>query len=462
LVSGGIVVDERGTDRPEDRPGQGPVYGQGRPATPGRPASGAARVPGASGPGGPYGPAAGGGVGRAPGGPGRVGVSAVAVPGRPGAAVASGKPGKRRSPLWTKIIIGLGALLVLAAGGALIAVPSLLKEINNSIKTVDLLGNTGATGHSIDGSINMLLVGLDTRDSNPSLGSRADSIIIAHVPASHDRVYLISIPRDTSVDIPAFKPAKFTGGSYKVNAAFFFGSMNGGGLPGGFQLLALTLKGLTGITFDSGLILNFDGFKDIVTKLGGVTMYVDETTQSLHHGYLTANPKVHAAPWVINSDGTPNHRIPGTTPVIYKKGTHHLSAYDALDYVRCRDFLPFTDYDRQRHQQQFIKALLKEAYNQGLSNPLAISDFLKPLGKAFTFDPGSGHTLSDWIFTLKGISPDSIITIKTNGGVYVHYAGPAPDSRQALSPDSMTLMSDVVADRVDDFIAAHPTWVANS
>src|SRR5262249_20333555 len=156
--------------------------------------------------------------------------------------------------------------------------------------TVDLLGSTGASGHSIDGAINLLMVGLDTRDTNPAAGSRADSIIIAHVPASHDRVYLVSVPRDTSADLPAFPQSRFKGGSSKINASCFFGSNNGGGNAGGMQLLALTLKNMIGIQFDGGLIVNFDGFSDIVNKLGGVTMYVDENTMSLHHGFVTGHP----------------------------------------------------------------------------------------------------------------------------------------------------------------------------
>lgn len=390
------------------------------------------------------------------------GVKPVAKPSRGG-----GRGGKRRSPLWTKFAIVLGSVILVAAGGGLILLPIFIGELNGSIKTVNLLGDTGATGHNIDGSINMLLIGLDTRDNNPSLGSRSDSIIIAHVPATHDRVYMISIPRDTNATIPAFPKTHYKGGSEKINAAFFFGSQNGGGNTGGTQLLAQTIKQDYGISFDSALIVNFDGFHDIVTKLGGVTMYVDEDTMSLHHGYVTGHPSEHAAPWVINSDGSPNHRIAGTTPVIYKKGTQHLSAYAALDYVRCRDFLPFTDYDRQRHQQQFIKALIQEAYDQGFSNPTKISGLLSSLSQAFTFDPGqnsdgSARQTSDWLFTLKGVSPSSIVTIKTNDGKYNHYTGPAPDDRQALTTDSLTLLQDVVSDHVDQFIAQHPDWVANS
>ncbi|HKE66979.1 MAG TPA: LCP family protein [Micromonosporaceae bacterium] len=373
---------------------------------------------------------------------------------------------RRRSPIWTKLAVAFGALLMVGGGTGVIAVLFLVNSVNASVRTVDLLGGSGA-GRNIDGAINMLMVGLDTRAKNPGLGSRSDSIIIAHVPATHDRVFLISIPRDTSAQIPAFPATKFGGGSFKINAAFFYGSQNGGGNSGGMQLLAMTLKNLTGLSFDSGLIVNFDGFSDIVTKLGGVDMYVDERTQSLHHGYITGHPNEHAAPWVINPDGTPNHRVPGTTPVIYTVGQHHFNAYDALDYVRCRDFLKYTDYDRQRHQQQFIKALLVQAYQKGISDPLRISSFLGSLGKAFTFDPGQAasgrvRTLSDWVFTLKGINPGSMVAIKTNGGVFVPYTGPAPDDRQALSDDSLTLLHDVGADRVDDFLATHPSWIAQS
>ena len=54
------------------------------------------------------------------------------------------------------------------------------------------------------------------------------------------------------------------------------------------------------------------------------------------------------------------------------------------------------------------------------------------------------------------------MTIKTNNGKYVHYDGPAPDSRQALNADSMQLLRTVVSDKVDTFVATHPDWVANS
>src|SRR5262249_55130414 len=156
----------------------------------------------------------------------------------------------------------------------------------------NLLGNAAApvfAGSAISGAINFLLVGVDTR---PQSGwpSHSDTIIIAHIPASHDRMYLISIPRDTNARIPADPATGVGGGNYKINAAFTGGSENGGGEAGGFQLLAQTIKNEWGVTFNGGAIINFSGFTDIVQKLGGVNMYVDETTVSIHRGYLTDDP----------------------------------------------------------------------------------------------------------------------------------------------------------------------------
>jgi LCP family protein required for cell wall assembly len=368
--------------------------------------------------------------------------------------------GKRRTPWWAVLSLVIGVLVMLAGVGGMVATKFITGQVNGAISQVSLLSTPGAKQTSIDGAINLLMIGLDTRDNNPGMGSRSDSIIIGHIPASHDTVDLISIPRDTYVPIPAYKPSHYAGGSNKINAAFQFGSQNGQGNRGGVQLLQQTIEQNWHITFQGALIVNFDGFTDIVNKLGGVRMYVDENTKSLHHGYVTGHPTEHAAPYVIHPDGTPGSRIPGTTPVIYTKGWHTLTPYEALDYVRCRDFLPNADYDRQRHQQQFIKALLQEAYSKGISDPLKISSFISSLGKAFQFD-GGGHSTSDWIFTLKSISPGAIRTIQINGGSF-NTVDVGNQSTQQMSALSLQLLSDVRTDQVDNFLAVHPDWVSSS
>lgn len=363
------------------------------------------------------------------------------------------KGGDRRKPWGSSLVILLGVLLMVASGTTYYLLNDTLAKVNKSITTDNLLGTDAATGKSINGVLNILLIGVDTRPDN-TIGSRSDSIIIMHVPASHDRAYLVSIPRDTYVDIPGH-------GMNKINAAFQYGSANKGGYKLGAQMLTATLKQDYGLTFNAAMVVNFDGFQDIVNALGGVTMYVDENTKSLHHGYKIVNgKKVNAAPFVTYNNGATWHAVPGVTPVIYTKGTHHLSAYEALDYVRIRDFLPNGDYDRERHQQQFIKAVLKEAVQKGLNDPLNADKLLSSLKNAFVFDPGT-HTLDDWIFSLKGISPNSMITIQTNGGTY-DSGNVNGQSIQKLSDTSEQLIQAVKDDTVDQFIQQNPSWVSNS
>jgi LCP family protein required for cell wall assembly len=382
--------------------------------------------------------------GRPPSGP-------AAGRARPGDIVPT--PRKRRKPVGSILMIVLGVAIILLSGGTYFTVNTAISKVDKSIPKENLLGNSISSDKSINGVLNILLIGVDTRPGN-TIGSRSDSIIILHIPASHDRAYLVSIPRDTQANIPGH-------GSQKINSAFYYGSSNGGGYKGGAQMLTKTLKADYGLTFDSAAIVNFSGFEDIVTALGGVTMYVDENTKSLHHGYKIVNGKrVNAAPYVTYNKGLTWHRVPGVTDVVYTKGKHHLTAYEALDYVRIRDFLPNGDYDRERHQQQFIKAVAEEAIQKGLSNPIEGEKFLQPLGKAFIWDRGN-FSVGDWLFTLKGIDPTSIQTIKTNDGTYNTVKVNGSDEEQ-LSPTSLQLLQDVKTDSLDQFLAAHPTWLSTS
>ena len=397
------------------------------------------------------------------------------------------KARRRRSPLWAKLMVGFGAVVMLFGLGSIALVKVGVHQIGHSFTQEDLLGTAAApanpvTGKSIDGPINILLVGSDQRPTQTQ-GGNSDTIIIGHIPASHDRMYLVSIPRDLGVRIPAFPKAHYPGGSDKINAAYAFGSRDGQGDAGGFQLLAETIKDNFGITFNGGGIVNFSGFTDILKKLGGVTMYVDETTVSIHDGVDIKTGKT-TKPYNINPNtGVPycpsgytfqsdplKCAIPGTRPNVYPKGVDHLNPSQALDFVRSRDGLVGTDYGRQRHQQQFIKALLKEAYSQGLNDPLKLNSFISSIGKALVIDRGNA-SLEDWIFTLKGITPDALVAIKTNDGQTVDYdgsAGPISGSVQGLSPDSKALLAAVKADKTatDDyvgvFLQTHQDWAADN
>ena len=378
-----------------------------------------------------------------------------------GGTSSSSKPKKVRSPLWTRFLIGFGTLLMVLSVGSYVTLQAGLHELDNAVNSGKLLNPAGTPdlkGNSIKGPINILMVGVDAS------GVRTDSIIIVHIPASHDRMYMISLPRDTKVNVPG-------GGTNKINSTF----------NSGFAHLATTITSNYGISFNGGATVNFDGFKNIVTKLGGIDLYVDETTHSIHHGYVNGDKSQHAKPYKIDpNSGVPicydRHytfdsnadkcTLPGVQEVTYPKGMYHFDAYDALDFVRCRDGLTGTDYARQRHQQQFIKAVMKKAYSKGMSDPTKLLGFISAMKSAFTFDR-NGVSLTDWVFTLKGISPSSVITIRTNGGKFVSPPGPSDGhgSEQWLNADTMQLLADVRddnghSDPIAGFIATHADWVS--
>jgi LCP family protein required for cell wall assembly len=370
---------------------------------------------------------------------------------------------RRRAPLWARLAVAAGALLIVVSGGSVLAGRMLLARYAGDITHTGGLGAAAAPagngGTTIDGPINLLLVGVDERPGQS--GARADSIIVAHVPATHDTVYLASVPRDTRVTIPPRRAIGYAGGTDKINAAFQYGSRNNGGREGGLSLLAETVSGLAGgMKFNGAAIVNFDGLRDLVRALGGVRMYVDEKVTSIHIGENVKTGKV-GVPYVINSDGTVGPPRPNMRPQVYTVGWHEFSDWQALDYVRQRDLLERGDgdYGRQRHQQQLLRAVMDKATSTGvLANPVKANAVLKSLGKAVSFY-NNGVDIADWLFTFKDLRPDNVVMLKTNAGAFnplriggVEY--------ETLSPDSEQLLASMASDTVDRFVADHPTWVS--
>ncbi len=383
-------------------------------------------------------------------------------PRKPGAGKKTRKKRKKpRPPIWTTLLIVFGLLLALGSTVTIAGVKLAVHEATKSVGREELLPDAPGQQHAtIKGAKNILLLGLDNRPDQKSTDLvRADSIIILHIPASHDAAYMVSIPRDFYTHIPAYPDSDFRGQSDKINAAFGFGNQKGGGMGGGVKLMAMTIKQNWGIDFDAAAVVDFTGFQQVVNVLGGVDMYVDQEVISLHIGH-TKDGKF-ASPYKINSDGTINHKIAGVTPEVYHIGNQHLAPWQALDYVRQRDQLPHTDYDRQRHQQQFIKAIFKGILSKNtLGDPGKLKKVLDVVGKAMTID--NGHiSIEDWIFGMKGITGDSMVTLKTNNGNY-HSEKVGNLSVERLDADTVKLLGSIKDDTVANFVIEHPNLVVSN
>lgn len=270
------------------------------------------------------------------------------------------------------------------------------------------------------GPLNYLLIGSDQRPRQTSDDQRSDTIIIAHVPKGMDRAYLVSVPRDLLVQIPS-APNGYPGGTDKINAAF----QAGGTDQGGTQLLSATLTNLTGLRFDGAALINFEGFKKVVDLLGGVRMCVDTEVRSIH------------------------------TNAVFTPGCHEMNGAQALDFARQRYGLPGGDYDRQRHQQQLLRAIMERAGAADVvGNPVKLDQVLRAAGSALTVDT-NGVPVESLAFSLRGLRSDQISGVQLPSYPEEGYG----ISYVRLDPSGDGLFAALRENRVREWAEANPRWV---
>jgi LCP family protein required for cell wall assembly len=362
--------------------------------------------------------------------------------------------GRRKDPLWARLTLVMGAVLMVTSGIAIVGSKALISQATSGIKQENLLGNAGKSdaegGKDLNGPIDLLLLGVDLRPSWDPNETRSDTIIVLHIPATHDQAYLVSIPRDTEVQIP--KMNTYPGGTDKINAAFEFGAKNGDGWAGGAQLMAATIKNLTGITFDGAAIIDFNGFKSVIDALGSVYLCVDQDVKSAHMSLVDGKP-------MYNSDAEKTGKP--MKQVVHKKGCRDMKGWEALDYSRQRYGLKNGDYDRQQHQQQLIKAMAKKAMDGGvMSNPLKLNSLISAAGKAFTLDIGD-VSIADFVFTMRGVAANDLIMLRTNDGSFNSTIQGGED-REKIKPISLEMFKAVKTDTLAEFIAANPSVVSTN
>ncbi|WP_228770205.1 LCP family protein [Actinokineospora alba] len=259
---------------------------------------------------------------------------------------------------------------------------------------------------------NWLIVGSDSREgltaedeerlaTGDAKGQRTDTIMLLHVPDNDTRPTLVSLLRDSLVDIPGK-------GKNKLNAAYAFG---------GPKLLAKTVETETGLRLDHYMEIGFGGFADVVDAVGGVEMCLE-------------------AP--IN-DPLAGINLPA--------GCQELDGANALGYVRTRKG-PRADLDRVIRQRAFIGALTKKATSAGtLANPFKLFPLLGSAPDAISVDDDTHlHNLPSVAFAMGGAGDGGLITttvpmggsknVKGVGSAILWDAVKAPKLFEALRTDS--------------------------
>jgi LCP family protein required for cell wall assembly len=139
-------------------------------------------------------------------------------------------------------------------------------------------------------AVNLLVIGSDSRDGvNQELGGgnagsmRSDTTLIVHISADRERGEVISIPRDTLVDIPTchLSNGSTTAPTHtKFNTAFSLGATFGENIGDAASCTIQTVESVTGIRIDGFIVVDFAGFVDIIDALGHVNVCVDHDMSS--------------------------------------------------------------------------------------------------------------------------------------------------------------------------------------
>lgn len=260
----------------------------------------------------------------------------------------------------------LALVLVAVAGSGYV----ILKHFNANLQQDDisgLLGNQPVNTHPQ--AENIMVIGSDSRQGlSKEYGSglvtdQSDTLMIIHIPANRQWAEVMSVPRDSYVNIPACEMGDGQLSSPtqgKINEAFAIGNLDGNNTKLGVACTVKTVEQDTGIYINHFVVVNFTGFEDMVSALGGV--YECNTT-------------------AINDPNSGLH---------LSAGTHLLTPAQALGYVRARYTIgDGSDLERIGRQQAFMSSLVSRVKSE-LLDPLAIYKFLDATTRALTIDSQLG------------------------------------------------------------------------
>jgi LCP family protein required for cell wall assembly len=282
---------------------------------------------------------------------------------------------------------GVLAVLLLGAGGT---GAWLYQRLDGNINAGEIDNKIGQDrpANLSPGAKNILVVGSDSRaGANAKYGKdletmQSDTLMVLHVAANREWGAVVSLPRDSWVQIAACdrgdgttsKPHRF-----KINAAFAIGGAKGD-VGGAAACTIKTIEQNTGLRIDHFLSVDFQGFKDMVNALDGIEVCPEH---AIH------DKKAH---------------------LDLEVGCQTVKDEQALGYVRTRYSVgDGSDIGRIGRQQEFMQALAAKAQDK-LTNPGALYDVLDSATKSVTTDPALAgiEPLVDLASSVKGIPEDRL------------------------------------------------------
>ncbi|HEY0214757.1 MAG TPA: LCP family protein [Cellulomonas sp.] len=356
-----------------------------------------------------------------------------AAPTRP-RAVRHGRPHRSHGILKG---VALAVVAVLCFGGS--GAAALYIKYQGNIESVDVtdlvsaLPQPTATGPAdpddpnAGRDVNILLMGSDERDGeNEAIGGyvggmRSDTSIVLHISADRSRVELISIPRDSLVDIPTCTMSD--GSTTKAqsnamfNSAFSIGADTGGDVASAAACAINTVQQNTGVRIDHFVVVDFAGFIKMVDSIGGVPICIANDMTSPKAGLsLTAGQQV----------------LDGTTALAFARARTGTGVGDG------------SDTNRLGRQQELLAAVAREVLSKNLLTDITqLIRFLDSATESLSIDSGfsSITDMAGLAYSLRNTSIDNIsfMTIPFE-------TAPSDPNRVVWTDEAATIWANVAAD----------------
>ncbi|VXC16103.1 LCP family protein [Nocardioides sp. AX2bis] len=319
-----------------------------------------------------------------------------------------------------KVLISSLVVVAMVTG---LSVVFLYRHLNDNLTVLDPGDQlTDRPAKAIDDvpqePLNILVMGSDTREGegnaidNESGAGGSDTTLLFHLSADRENAYGISIPRDSIVDRPQCKtddgdtlPAET---DVMWNEAF---------TVGGPLCTVQQFEQLSGVFVDHFVVVDFNGFRDMVDAIGGVEVCIPEDIEDPAHG--------------IN--------IPA--------GTREISGYEALNYVRARYTLgDGSDIGRIKRQQAFIAAMANKVVSGGMLARLdQLVGFLDAATESLTVDPGLSNVLKIGRIGL-GFSGIGLSNIRFSTVPFEYDTRPGFEGRVVWTPEAADVWDSIAAD----------------
>lgn len=295
----------------------------------------------------------------------------------------SGQRARRSTATALKALLAIFSVLVLSVTGY---AWGNLRSLNNGLTTTDVIDGGLGGAKPLDGSMDILLVGLDSRTdaqghplpkevlnqlhAGQDQGvSNTDTMILLHIPVNGKQAMAMSLPRDSDVQIPGY-------GKHKLNSAYVYAKNdalttmrqqgvtdqvkleNDSNLAGRKELIK-AVHDLTGVDVDHYAEVNLASFYQITNAVGGVDVCLKQAVQDDYSG---AN---------------------------FPAGQQSIQGSAALSFVRQRHGLPNGDLDRVVRQQVFMAGMAHKILSAGtLTDPGKLSALTEAITKSVILDNG--------------------------------------------------------------------------